>query len=95
MGNQLEKTEMPIKKSKAIGEITHYFNKLGVAVVALNANLKIGDQIVISGHGREFVQPVDSMQVEHEQVAQAKPGDSVGLKVDQEVKAGDEVSLVA
>jgi translation elongation factor EF-1alpha len=60
----------------------------------LSANLKIGDQIVISGHDREFVQVVDSMQVEHEQVAQAKPGDSVGLKVGQEVKAGDQVSLM-
>ena len=86
-----QKTELP--KGKQIGKVTHYFNKIGVAVVELEVGLKVGDGIVISGRGQEFEQAVDSMQVEHDQVTKAKKGDAVGLKVDQDVKEGDAVFL--
>ena len=86
-------TENEIQKGEEIGKITHFFSKIGVAVVELTGNLKTGDTIVIAGRGREFEQPVDSMQVEHEAVAVAKPGDAVGLKVAQVVKPGDAVYL--
>ena len=84
-------TELP--KGKQIGKISHYFNKIGVGVVELSAPLKVGDTIVISGHGKEFEQNVDSMQVEHDQVTAAKKGDAVGMKVEQSVKEGDLVYL--
>ena len=45
------------------------------------------------GHGADFTQQVDSMQVEHEQIEKAKKGDDVGLKVDDKVKPGTEVFL--
>ena len=80
-------------KGKKIGQITHFFNKIDVAVLELEGELKVGDTIVISGRGQEFEQYVDSMQVEHEQVVEAKAGDAVGLKVNQAVKEGDEVYL--
>lgn len=80
---------------KEIGKITHYFGKIGVAVVELTGNLKVGDTIVIVGHGKEFEQNVDSMQVEHEQVQTAKPGDAVGMKVAEAVKEGCVVYLKA
>ena len=88
-----EKNE--IKKGKQIGEITHYFGKIGVAVVKLSGKLNVGDEIVISGRGQEFEQAVSSMQVEHEQVEKAKKGESVGMKVEQAVKEGDGVYLKA
>jgi len=77
-----------------VGKITHYYDKIGVAVVEVSAPIKIGDQIKISGHGNEFVQQVSSMQIEHEQIQEAKKGQAVGLKVDQPVKEGDEVYKV-
>lgn len=77
-----------------IGKVTHYYDKLGVAVVELAGGLASGDTIKITGHGSEFTQTVDSMQVEHEKVAKAKKGDLVGLKVDRKVKDGDEVFKV-
>jgi len=86
-----EKTELP--KGKQIGKVTHFFNKIGVAVLELEDGLKVGDTIIVSGRGQEFEQAVDSMQVEHEQVTEAKKGDAVGLKVDQDVKEGDAVFL--
>lgn len=77
-----------------IGKITHYFDKIGVCVVDLSATLKVGDKVKISGHDNEFEQEITSMQIEHEQVQQAGKGKSVGLKVDQPVREGDEVYKV-
>lgn len=91
MAEETKKTELP--KGKPIGKITHYFNKIGVGVLELEDKLKVGDTIIIAAHQGDFEQAVDSMQVEHEQVTQAKKGDAVGLKVDQPVKEGDVVYL--
>jgi len=74
-----------------VGKITHYFDKIGVAVVEVLAPIKVGDKIKISGHGNEFTQEVTSMQVEHQQVQEATKGQAVGMKVDQPAKEGDEV----
>ncbi len=78
-----------------VGKITHYYDKIGVAVIELEGKLSEGDTIRLSGHGNEFTQPVASMQIEHENIKEAKKGDAVGLKVDQPVKEGDEVFKVA
>lgn len=74
-----------------IGKIVHYYNKIGVAVVLLSKALKAGDKVKISGHDKEFIQEVNSMQIEHKEVSLAKKGDDIGLKVDQAVKEGDVV----
>ena len=82
-------------EEKLIGKITHYFGKIGVAVLELTeGNLKVGETIHIVGHGADFEQVVDSMQVEHQNVEAAKKGDSIGLKVNEEVKQGAEVYKV-
>ncbi len=78
---------------KKIGKITHYYDKIGVAVVELATNLSVGDTIRISGHDQEFTQTVTSMQIEHKQLEKAKKGQEIGLKVDQPVKEGDQVFL--
>jgi len=77
-----------------VGKITHYYDKIGVAVVELSDTLAAGDLIKISGHDREFTMTVSSMQVEHQQITEAKKGQAVGMKVDQEVFEGDEVYKV-
>ncbi len=77
-----------------IGKVTHYYDKIGVAVIELSDSLAAGDQIKISGHDKEFTQKVESMQVEHQAMEKAKKGDLVGLKVDKKVKEGDEVFRV-
>lgn len=74
-----------------VGKVTHYFDKIGVAVVVLENTLVVGDKIKISGRDKELEMTVSSMQVEHQQVQEAKKGDTVGLKVEQQVKEGDEV----
>ncbi len=81
-------------EEKEIGKITHYFGKIGVAVLELTSDLKVGDTIHIKGHSEDFSQMVDSMQIEHESIPEAKAGQSVGMKVGQKVHPGDIVYLV-
>jgi len=82
-------------EEKLIGKTTHYFTNIGVAVVEITGGgLKVGDKIHVKGATSDFEQTVDSMQVEHENVEKAKKGDAVGLKVEQQVREGDEVYLV-
>ena len=78
-----------------IGRITHYFPKIGVAVIEVTAGaLKVGETIRIKGHTSDFTQTVDSLQQEHLQVPELKPGASAGLKVKEHVREGDKVYLV-
>lgn len=78
-----------------VGQVTHYYDKIGVAVVELTDSLSVSDKIKFIRGGEDlFEQEVTSMQVEHEQVQEAKKGDAVGLKTDQEVKDGAEVYKV-
>jgi translation elongation factor EF-1alpha len=77
-----------------VGKITHYFPKIGVAVVKLSGNLRQGDQIVVKGTLTTFRQTVSSMQIEHASIAQATPGQEVGMKVTQPVHVGDQVLRV-
>ena len=79
---------------KSIGQITHYFGHIGVAVIKLSSELKVGDNIHVVVHGADFNQAVDSMQVENAQIEVAKAGDDVGMKVNEKVKPGAEVFLV-
>lgn len=72
-----------------VGKITHYYGKIGVAIVEVAVPIKVGDTIKISGHDNEFTQVVASMQVEHQPVQEAKKGDLIGMKVDQPVKEND------
>lgn len=73
---------------KPIGKITHYFGKIGVAVIELEDELKVGEEIKIVGGDKEFVQIVDSLEVNHKKIEKAKAGEAVGLKVIQKVKPG-------
>jgi translation elongation factor EF-1alpha len=73
-----------------IGRITHYFSKVNVGVLELDkGELNIGDTIHIKGHTTDFYQKVDSMQVEHQPVETAKPGEAVGIKVESPVRQND------
>jgi putative protease len=79
---------------KQVGTVSHFYDKIGVAVVELTAALKAGDKIKISSEDQEFEQDVQSMQVEHKQIDAAKKGQSIGLKVDEAVKKGAAVYKV-
>lgn len=79
-----------VKVEQPIGRVTHYFDKLKVAVIKLEKakTLKVGESIRIEGGELNYEQPVDSIQVEHESVKAAKAGDDFGLKVKKKVHEG-------
>ncbi len=72
-----------------IGKVTHYYEKIGVAIVDLiKGSIKVGDSLKFQHGEDEFTQKVDSLQIEHNSVESVKKGDAFGLKVDQAVKPG-------
>lgn len=75
-----------------VGKVTHYFDKIGVAVLSIeDSSLSIGDKIKIKTNKGDLEQTVQSIQVDHKEIESAETGDEVGLKVDGKVKPGDEV----
>ncbi|MGC8710648.1 MAG: translation elongation factor-like protein [Candidatus Micrarchaeia archaeon] len=80
-----------MEEKTQVGEITHYFDKIGVAIVRLSGRLKIGDVISIEGNSTNFQQKVSSIQIEHINVDEAGAGEDIGLKVEQKVREGDKV----
>jgi putative protease len=59
-------------EKKLIGRIAHFYSKISVAIVELTDKLSVGDEISIEGPATNFIQTVDSMQIEHENIKQAK-----------------------
>jgi translation elongation factor EF-1alpha len=77
-----------------IGKVTHYFGQIGVAAVQLTGPLAVGDQIHVKGHTTDFSQTIDSLEIEHQKVSQAGPGDDVAFKVSDKARTGDQVFRV-
>ncbi len=82
-------------EEKKVGEVAHYFGHISVAAVKITGEgLKVGDTIHIKGHTTDFQQEIESMQIEHQEIETAKPGDDIGLKVKDHVRVGDTVYKV-
>jgi len=82
-------------KEQEIGFISKYFGKINVGAIDLTAGeLNTGDVIHIQGHTTDLEETITSMQIEHASVAEAKAGDSIGLKVSEKVRRGDKVFKV-
>lgn len=78
-------------QEKEIGIVTHYFGHINVIIIQLQDTLKIGDTIRVKGHTSDFTQKVDSMQIEHVSVTEAKSADAVGIKIEQKSHPKDKV----
>jgi translation elongation factor EF-1alpha len=75
-----------------VGKVTHYYDKLNVAIIDLDGTLSVGDNIKFARGGEDlFEQKVESIQIEHEKKDSAGKGDVVGLKTQEAVKEGTEV----
>jgi translation elongation factor EF-Tu-like GTPase len=77
-----------------IGEVSHWFGNIGVAGIELTGKLAVGDRVHILGHTTDFEQEVTSMQIMHQNVSEAGPGDDVGVKLQARARAGDHVYKV-
>jgi translation initiation factor IF-2 len=78
-------------EEKPIGEVTHFFNNIGVAIVKFSKAVSVGDTIHFKGATTDFTHKIDSMQFDHEEIDKAKKGQEVGIKVGDRVRVGDQV----
>jgi hypothetical protein len=76
---------------KLVGEVSNYFNRISVAGINLTATVKVGDSLHFKGANTDFIQVVDSLQIDRNFVSEAKAGFSIGIKVKMEVRKGDKV----
>ena len=83
--------EKPIGEGKPIGEVSHYYGHLGVAIVKFKETVKIGETLRFKGAHTDFTQTIESMQYDHKDIDSAKNGLEVGIKVNEKVREGDEV----
>lgn len=77
-----------------VGEITHWYGGIGVAGIDVTDDIHVGDRIHFAGHTTDFVQPVDSIEIDHHSVDEAHAGDAIGLKVEDRVRVHDAVFVV-
>jgi hypothetical protein len=80
-------------KEKLLGRVEHFFDKISVAAISVKAPFAVGDVIHIKGHTTDFVQPINSLQMEHQDVQKVKKGDDIGIKVKELVRQHDFVYL--
>lgn len=78
-------------EEKPIGEITHYYGHLGVAIVKFKETVKTGEALHFKGAHTDFTQTIESMQYDHKNIDAAKKGQEVGIKVNEKAREGDEV----
>jgi len=79
------------EERKIVGKVTHYYPKISVAVVELQAPINVGDKVLIKGSSTNFEQVVESMQIQHKDVQRAETGQAIGLKVKERVRENDVV----
>ena len=78
-------------EGKRIGEISHFYNNISVAVIQLSDSIRVGDTIHILGRTTDFRQKVTSMQIEHKAIEEAESGSEIALKVLRRVRRRDKV----
>ena len=78
-----------MKEAKPIGEVTHFFGGINVAIVKFKKAVKVGEMIKLRGETTDFEQKIESIQYEHKDIKSAKKNQEVGIKVDEKVREGD------
>ncbi|MEK9179872.1 MAG: translation elongation factor-like protein [Patescibacteria group bacterium] len=76
---------------KPIGEVTHYYSHIGVAIVKFKKKVDAGTRVHFKGATTDFEEAIKSMQFDHKEIPSAKKGQEVGIKVSEKVREGDEV----
>ena len=79
---------------KEIGKVTHWYDKINVAVIKLTDVLKKGDRIKIKKGAEEIEESVDSLQINHVDVEKGKKKDEVAIKLSKKAKDGSIVYKV-
>ncbi|MEW6568078.1 MAG: hypothetical protein AB1449_07915 [Chloroflexota bacterium] len=78
-------------EGELIGKVIHFYDRIGVAVLRLQQDLKLGDRVHFLGRNTDFEQEITSMEVEHKAVDKGAAGTEVAVKVKQRARNGDSV----
>lgn len=81
----------PPKKSKSIGIITNYYEKIRVGVIKLSGTLSVGDCIVYETDESQYEQIVESMEINRQPAFKAGRGKEIGLKLRKKPLIGKSV----
>lgn len=71
-----------------LGKVVHYYDKIGVVIVKLQKGLNVGNKIKFVRGDSDFEQTIESMQLDHAPVQEAKTGQEIAIKVNQPAKEG-------
>ena len=83
-------------KEQEIGYVSKYFGQISVAAIEITAGkIGVGDTIHIKGHTTDINEKIQSLQIEHNAVENAKKGDSIGIKVTEKVRRKDKVFKIS
>jgi len=95
MNDESEEEDSDMTEEVKIGQVTHYFGKVQVAAIELtDGELAVGETIRIKGHTSDFTQLISEMQIDRVDVPRAEKGQSIGIRVDEHARVGDEVFKV-
>ncbi len=78
-------------KNNLIGKITHWYDKISVAVIKLNEVLQVGDKIKVKHGGQEFEETITSMELDHKPVKSGKKGQEIAIKLSQKANEGSTI----
>ena len=76
---------------KELGKVSHWYDKINVAVVKLAGVLKKGDKVKFKHGDEEFEEVVESLQIDHADVSSGKKGDEIAMKLSHKAKEGTTV----
>lgn len=82
-------------EGKKIGVVTHFYDKIGVGIIKLDSEIKLGDKLKFKGNATDFEEDVSQMQFDHKDIETAKKGQEVGIKLSEKVREGDSVYLAS
>ena len=77
-----------------VGRIVHYYPRMNVGILELtDGEINLGDVIHIQGKRTNFVQTVNSIQIDHHNVGHADKGRRIGIEVKDKVRSQDQVGV--
>jgi hypothetical protein len=77
-----------------VGVVTHYLDKIKVVIVKLDADVRIGDRLVLNGENGPFRQKLSSMQINRQNVEKAGCGEEIGIKVSKKALVGETMYVI-
>lgn len=86
---QTSKQNKRTKNLICIGRIKNYYSKLDVAEINADEDFKLGEEIVVKGENTYFRQIIESMEIKHKKVTEAKREQDVALKLNQKARKND------